>query len=959
MNYLEDEVGADFLEDLDGLHQIAKLGLWCWVVGTETFTWSKQLFAIMGFDPGTYTPTLESTFRNIHPDDRDATMARLLDAVRDRQSYEREFRVIRSDGTERICWSKVRPVVKNDVVVQVRGVCLDITYLRQTEAAVRDSEADYRNMIELSPQMPWTADARGRLLSVSSRFTAMTGISAERALTHGWYNVIHPKDVASAIALIGQSISAGQPLDHRYRVRCAEGDYRWLRTRAYPKRNEAGHIVRWYGLSEDIHDQVEAECRLAESEEHHRYAVELSPNIPWTAGPDGALLEVGPHWLALTGTTSDQALGSGWLKSIHPDDLGATDRDWSESLSSGEPLDCTYRIKLKTGDYSWVRVRARPRRVADGRIIRWYGAVEDIQERVEAQSALLKAEERYRLATQATNDLIWDHDLVAQTIEWNESHDRLFGYAFAELGREASWWEDRIHPDDRRRVLDELARTIAGEGTHFASEYRFARQDGTYAAVVDRGYIVRTAEGPVRAVGAMQDLSERKAAEERVLWTATHDALTRLPNRSMFNDGLAECLAEASSTGRKFGLLHLDVDHFKQINDSLGHDAGDALLQMFAERLRSVVRSSDVVARLGGDEFAVLLPGVSDAQDVHRRANAILDRMREPFTYAGNILDCRASIGASIYPQHGNTPEELLKSADIALYSAKAAGRGGLMVFQSAMRLEMQKRSSMISLARDALRDDTIRPYYQPKIDYGTDGLSGFEALLRWRHPTRGIQPPQSIQAAFEDLELAAAVSDRMIEMVISDMRRWLDDGVEFGHVAVNASAAEFRRNNFAERVLERLARSSIPTRHFQLEVTETVFLGRGSEYVDRALKLLSSQGVKIALDDFGTGYASLRHLKQFPVDIIKIDQSFVRSMEANADDEAIIRAVINLGKSLDISVVAEGIETELQDGRLRQLGCDVGQGFLYSKAVAASRLAALVERLAQRSAGPAALQAA
>ena len=261
------------------------------------------------------------------------------------------------------------------------------------------------------------------------------------------------------------------------------------------------------------------------------------------------------------------------------------------------------------------------------------------------------------------------------------------------------------------------------------------------------------------------------------------------------------------------------------------------------------------------------------------------------------------------------------------------------------MRHDVQRRSSMIQLARNAIRDDRIVPFYQPKFDLATREVVGFEALLRWRNARGRIGLPASIEAAFEDLEVAAAISDRMIERVIADMRGWLDKGVPFQNVAINASAAEFRRDNFAERVLEQLRAANIPTRCFQLEVTETVFLGRGAEYVHRALALLSSQGVKIALDDFGTGYASLRHLKQFPVDIIKIDQSFVRDMAIDPGDEAIIRAVINLGSSLGIKVVAEGIETEEQDRRLLELGCDFGQGFLFSKAAPAGRVPSLVQR--------------
>jgi len=257
----------------------------------------------------------------------------------------------------------------------------------------------------------------------------------------------------------------------------------------------------------------------------------------------------------------------------------------------------------------------------------------------------------------------------------------------------------------------------------------------------------------------------------------------------------------------------------------------------------------------------------------------------------------------------------------------------------------------MVKLARNAISDDRIVPYYQPKLALADRSLVGFEALLRWRTPRRGIGGPAEIKAAFDDLDVAAQISDRMIERVVADMRGWLDRGIDFKTVAVNASAAEFRRDSFAEGLLEQLRRAEVPTDCFQLEVTETVFLGRGAEYVHRALALLNLQGVKIALDDFGTGYASLRHLKEFPVDVIKIDQSFVRNMTVDPGDEAIIRAVINLGRSLGIKVVAEGIEREEQERRLLELECDFGQGFLYSRAVPASRVPSLVERWPARAA--------
>jgi diguanylate cyclase (GGDEF)-like protein len=516
-----------------------------------------------------------------------------------------------------------------------------------------------------------------------------------------------------------------------------------------------------------------------------------------------------------------------------------------------------------------------------------------------------------------------------------------------------------IHPEDRPGFVSQLRHIVSEPAAdRFEGSVRIRRQrDGAERWVAVSAWTTIGAPGANgRIIVTVRDVTEVKTAEERVLWSANHDGLTGLANRALFQTRLDAAIQEAADCGGSVGLLLLDVDHFKQINDSLGHDAGDTLLKMFAERLQSTVRATDTVARFGGDEFAVVVPDLDGSDRLSQTAEAILARLREPFIHAGKVLDCRASIGASSFPDQGLTSEILLKNADMALYAAKSAGRGTAAVFRPQMRTDAHRQTSMLQVARDAIGSDQLLPYYQPKLDLVTGAPVGFEALLRWRDSRGRIHLPATLRAAFEDLELAAAISDRIIERAIRDMRRWLDRGVEFHHVAVNASAAEFRRNDFAERVLEQLHAADIPTAQFQLEVTESVFLGRGAEYVHRALGMLSAAGVKIALDDFGTGYASLRHLKEFPVDVIKIDRSFVRDMDVDPGDEAIVHAVINLGRSLGIKVVAEGIENRAQADRLVELDCDFGQGFLFSRAVPPGQVPRLITRLMASADSPAAL---
>jgi diguanylate cyclase (GGDEF)-like protein/PAS domain S-box-containing protein len=713
-------------------------------------------------------------------------------------------------------------------------------------------------------------------------------------------------------------------------------------------RNDQGAIVRTFGAHLDITERKRSEEALRESEKRLRLVQEATGLADFEGTAEG-LSSLSDAFIEQTGLTPGTTFVSSaeWMRIVHPEDREQLRREIERNLAEDVGFQSEFRIvRPDNGDVRWISSRTRVERNEAGEAIRSIGAHLDITRRKQSEEALRESEERFRLAAEAAGLGVWDYDAVLNQREWSDRLREILGIPpGAEATLELA--ESCIHPADRPRFMRRLHSIRAGQSERFEDSFRIRRlTDSVERWVTMNGWRTHKADSQLRRIiMTARDATEEKTAEERVRWTASHDVLTGLANRTLFQEKLDLAIHAAAADGGAVGLLLLDLDHFKQINDTLGHDAGDALLKMFAERLRGVVRATDTVARLGGDEFAVVLPDVPGELTLIQLSRAIDDCLREPFVHAGRILDCRVSIGASMFPMHGGTSEALLKNADIALYAAKAAGRGTVTMFEPHMRDDVHRRASMVQTARDALRDDRVVPYYQPKLDLGTRSIVGFEALLRWRTDSGRIGKPAAIEAAFEDAEVAAAISDRMIDRVIADMRVWLDKGIDFRSVAVNASAAEFRRDNFAERLLEQLHRAQIPTRCFQVEVTETVFLGRGAEYVHRALALLNLRGIKIALDDFGTGYASLRHLKQFPVDIIKIDQSFVRDMADDPGDEAIINAVINLGRSLGIKVVAEGIECDTQARRLLELECDFGQGFLFAKAVPAMRVPALVER--------------
>lgn len=546
------------------------------------------------------------------------------------------------------------------------------------------------------------------------------------------------------------------------------------------------------------------------------------------------------------------------------------------------------------------------------------------------EEALRESEEHHRSSVELNPQIPWTADPHGNVLDMSPRWGELTGMPPEEaLGQ---GWTTALHPDDVPIAARHWSDAVVSRSPVDVA-YRLCFIDGSYRWFRARATPRLGEDGAlIRWYGTVEDIHDKKLSEERLRWAAYHDDLTGLPNRRLFFECLREALDSSSCRHRRIGLLVLDLDHLKQTNDRFGHDAGDALLKEFGQRLRRLVRTTDTVARLSGDEFAVVLSDVAGADGVAAVAQAILVRMQEPLTQKGKTLDCRTSIGGAISGEHSLIAEELLKQADLALYSCKAAGRSTFEMFKPIMRDEAQKAASALEIARRALEHDWIEPFYQPKVELGSGRIAGFEALLRWRHPRMGIQSPDTLAPAFDDMELGLALGARMLACVVGDIRRWLDAGLPVGRVSLNASPADFRRDDYAEWTLECLRVAGIPPSCFGLEITETVFLDHNAENVRKTLRTLSEGGISVALDDFGTGYASLSHLKRFPVNVIKIDRSFVSDVETDAGNAAIVKAVLSLGQSLGIRVVAEGVETASQASFLREHGCDVGQGYHFGR---------------------------
>jgi diguanylate cyclase (GGDEF)-like protein/PAS domain S-box-containing protein len=800
---------------------------------------------------------------------------------------------------------------------------------------LRDTKERYEALIEATAIMMWRAAPDGAVVEVSGHRQALWAQTREMCLGDGWLDAIHVDDRKRVTSYWRDLVARPRTDTVEYRVRGSDGRYRCVLSRAVPVVSADGTVREWVGTVVDIDERKLVDERLREQREGYRAIVEASASAFWRATPDGSIQEVF-GWGAFRPEDWPKVSGSGWLLAVHPDDRERVRSEWKSALKSGEPVVSEYRIEIRQ-TYTWVEARAVPMRGQDGCIREWVGTIANISRRKEAEENLHISEERYRLVARATRDAIWDHNLVTDQITWGEASQAVFGYAERETGPAGDWWTSRIHEEDRERVVESLRDAISTGEPHWQSEYRFLKADGSYADVLDQGFTLRDKAGKVvRLVGAMQDISARKAAERELSFLANHDPLTGLANRALFQSRLQQVLREAERSGGTASLLVIDLDDFKDVNDTLGHDAGDAMLFEAARRIGDGAADAALVARLGGDEFAIIV--AEPLERAIETANGIQERIRVPFSYEGSDLTTRVSIGLAAFPDHDRTANELLKDADMALYKAKSEGRDRVQIYLPALRADMEGRVSTVAAVRKALGEGRFVPFYQPKVCLSSGRVIGFEALARWLHPTNGALTPYHFQAALEDREVCILIGREMVNAVCKDIRTWLDQRLDCGRVAVNFSPVEFKDAGLARRVLRAINDACIPTSCFEVEITETVFLGSKSA-AGPTLRTLHESGVQIALDDFGTGFSSLSHLKQFPVDRIKIDQSFVRDIEADDSDAAIVRAVIGLGRSLDLEVTAEGVETEGQYRWLVANGCEQAQGYLFAKPMSASRV--------------------
>jgi len=503
----------------------------------------------------------------------------------------------------------------------------------------------------------------------------------------------------------------------------------------------------------------------------------------------------------------------------------------------------------------------------------------------------------------------------------------------------------RFVPPNERRLVTQAFRTLVNEGVKTSLEHRIAQPGGTERVVFQQAEVERDELGSAIVVrGTIQDITERRTYEARIEYLANHDAVTDLPNRNLLCDRVAQLISQSYRSRERLAVLFLDVDRFKLVNDSFGHTVGDGLLKSIAERLRATIRQTDTVARLGGDEFVILVARLAHPEDAGGVARKMLETFAHPFIVAGRELQVTASIGVSIYPEDGDDSNALLTSADAAMYRAKEHGRDCFQYYTREMTVQAQERLELETALRLAVERQEFELHYQPQVDLNSGTITGLEALIRWRHPSLGMVLPAQFIPLAEETGLIAPIGEWAMRTACAQAAVWHTSGHRQLSIAVNLSPRQFLQRDMVSFVRDVLATSGLPAECLELELTESLLMEDSSAVVE-SLRRLKAVGVGLSLDDFGTGYSSLRYLKRFPIDVVKIDRSFVCDVTSNADGASLTKTIIAMAKSLKLKTIAEGAETRAQLAFLKRNGCDAIQGYYFSRPLPVEEVVAFLSQ--------------
>lgn len=801
------------------------------------------------------------------------------------------------------------------------------------EERLRSSEQHYRGLVESLSAVAWQMRLTDQCFTyVSPHAEKLLGYPLDEWKVPGfWQRTLHPEDAEWVEQYCLRESLAGRDHSLSYRMLAADGRTVWIRDIVTLMPDEEGPLLR--GLMVDISEAKRVEQAQRLSEEKFAKAFHASPDgLLITRSRDGMILEANEGFTRITGYSSAEALG----QTTRQLNLWAQPSDRlhmvEQVLSHGRLGNLRAWINTRNGQLRLGELSVQAIMIEDEPCM--LTIARDITDKEQM-------EERLHLAAtvfESTAEGVMITDLEQRITAVNRAFSEITGYSEAEaLGQKPSLFASGRHDSAFYKTMWQQ---LTSEG-HWQGEIWNQRKDGevfpewlTISAVSDHdGHITHF-------VGVFADISSLKQAQARLDYQAHHDPLTDLPNRILFEQRLLSALQDASAEQNQGALLFLDLDRFKHINDSLGHPVGDQLLQGIAQRLRDQLRDIDTIARLGGDEFIILLPGVKLPDEAERMATKMLTCFSNPFHAESSEFFISASIGVSLYPKDGADVATLVKNADAAMYSSKAKGRNRIEFYTSDLTSQATERMRLgLELHRAAERNE-LSLHYQPKQCLRTGQLVGAEALLRWNHPELGAIPPDRFIPLAEDNGMILALGEWVLREACRQMQLWRASYAPFGPLSVNLSGNQLRQPQLASRIASTLAEFGLPADSLQLEITEGFIMTQTEESL-LVLHELKALGLQLAIDDFGTGYSSLSYLKRLPLDVLKIDKSFVRGLPDASEDVAITRAILALARSLQMSVIAEGVESEAQRNFLAREGCEQIQGYVVSRPLSAAAFAA------------------